>query len=127
MGTNFPIQRILDHLVERIVDVLPVTAAGVTLISEGMAPRYVAASDESVLRFEQLQIEIGQGPCLVAFESGEVVTVADLRADRRFPLFAPAAVAAGLVAVFTFPLASRRGSTRRTRPLPRLGRRSGPA
>jgi diguanylate cyclase (GGDEF)-like protein len=104
LGTNFPIQRILDHLVERIVDVLPVTAAGVTLISEGMAPRYVAASDESVLRFEQLQIEIGQGPCLVAFESGEVVTVADLRTDTRFPLFAPAAVAAGLVAVFTFPL-----------------------
>ena len=40
--TDFPIQGILDHLVERIVDVLPVTAAGVTLISAGVAPRYVA-------------------------------------------------------------------------------------
>jgi diguanylate cyclase (GGDEF)-like protein len=104
LGTNFPIQGILDHLVERIVEVLPITAAGVTLISEGMAPRYVAASDESVLRFEQLQIEIGQGPCLLAFESGDVVAAPDLREDDRFPLFAPAAVAAGLVAVFTFPL-----------------------
>lgn len=28
--TNFPIQGILDHLVRRIVDILPVTAAGVT-------------------------------------------------------------------------------------------------
>ena len=28
MATDFPIQGILDHLVERIVDVLPVTAAG---------------------------------------------------------------------------------------------------
>jgi diguanylate cyclase (GGDEF)-like protein len=104
LGTNFPIQYILDHLVERIVDVLPITAAGVTLISDGMAPRYVAASDESVLRFEQLQIEIGQGPCLVAFESGDTVIVPDLNTDGRFPLFAPAAVAAGLRAVFTFPL-----------------------
>jgi len=44
--TDFPIQAILDHLVVRIVDVLPISAAGVTLISPGSAPRYIAASDE---------------------------------------------------------------------------------
>ena len=32
MATDFPSPGILDHLVQRIVDVLPVTAAGVTLI-----------------------------------------------------------------------------------------------
>jgi hypothetical protein len=32
MLTDFPIQSILDHLVQRIVDVLPITGAGVTLI-----------------------------------------------------------------------------------------------
>ncbi len=31
--TDFPIQAILDHLVVRIVDVLPISAAGVTLIA----------------------------------------------------------------------------------------------
>jgi diguanylate cyclase (GGDEF)-like protein len=102
--TDFPIQGILDHLVEQIVDVLPVSAAGVTLISAGRAPRYIAASDESALRFEQLQTQIRQGPCLMAFESGEAVAISDLRLSDRFPLFAPAAVEAGLVAVFTFPL-----------------------
>ena len=40
--TDFPIQSILDHLVARIVDVLPITAAGVTLIAPGSGPRYVA-------------------------------------------------------------------------------------
>ena len=104
MVTDFPIQGILDHLVERIVEILPVTAAGVTLITAGEAPRYVAASDESALRFEKLQTEIGEGPCLLAFESGEAVSVPDLRVDAQFPRFSPAAVAAGLVAVFTFPL-----------------------
>lgn len=68
--TDFPIQGILDHLVERIVEVMPVTSAGVTLISAGMAPRYVAASDDSALRFERLQTEIGEGPCISAYESG---------------------------------------------------------
>ena len=62
LATDFPIQGILDHLVERIVEVLPVTAAGVTLISAGKAPRYIAASDASALRFERLQTEIGGGP-----------------------------------------------------------------
>ena len=102
--TDFPIQGILDHLVERIVEVMPVTSAGVTLISSGMAPRYVAASDDSALRFERLQTEIGEGPCISAYESGTAVSVADLRTDDRYPKFAPAAVSAGLAAVFTFPL-----------------------
>jgi len=104
LATDFPIQGILDHLVERIVEVLPVSGAGVTLISPGTAPRYIAASDDSALRFEQLQTELGQGPCLLAYQSGTKVAVPDLRLDGRFPLFAPSAIAAGLVAVFAFPL-----------------------
>jgi diguanylate cyclase (GGDEF)-like protein len=104
MITDFPIQGIVDHLVERIVEILPVTAAGVSLIAVGMAPRYIAASDQSALRFERLQTRIGEGPCLTAFDSGEAVSVADLRTDARFPKFAPAALAAGLTAVFSFPL-----------------------
>ncbi len=104
LATEFPIQRILDHLVERIVGILPITSAGVTLIDEGREPRFVAASDADALRYERLQTEIGEGPCVVAFDSGAPVTVADLASDERFPAFAPAALAAGLGAVFTFPL-----------------------
>ena len=58
LATDFPIQGILDHLIENIVDVLPITSAGVTLISGGRAPRYVAASDADALRFEQLQTRV---------------------------------------------------------------------
>jgi diguanylate cyclase (GGDEF)-like protein len=102
--TDFPIQAILDHLVVRIVDVLPITGAGVTLISPGATPRYVSASNPAALRFEQLQTELGEGPCLAAYDTGNAVAVPDLRVDQRFPRFAPRAVDAGLMAVFTFPL-----------------------
>jgi diguanylate cyclase (GGDEF)-like protein len=102
--TDFPIQAILDHLVERIVGVLPITGAGVTVISPGSNPRYVAASDESAMRFEELQTELGEGPCLAAYETGRSVAVADLRDESRFPTFVPRALEAGLAAVFTFPL-----------------------
>src|SRR6202046_5810344 len=58
MVTDFPIQEILDHLVKRVVDVMPVTAAGVTVITPGVEPRYVAASDQFALRYEKLQSEL---------------------------------------------------------------------
>jgi diguanylate cyclase (GGDEF)-like protein len=104
MVTNFPIQGILDHLVRRIVDILPVTAAGVTLIAPGVDPRYVAASDPSALRYEMLQTELGEGPCLAAFDTGNSVSVPDLRVASDFGKFVPRALEAGLAAVFTFPL-----------------------
>jgi GAF domain-containing protein len=104
MVTDFPIQRILDHLVERIVDIMPITGAGVTLISASLDPQYVAASNASALRYKKLQTELGEGPCLAAYHTGEAVSVPDLNDELRFPVFSPRALIAGLTAVFTFPL-----------------------
>jgi diguanylate cyclase (GGDEF)-like protein len=104
LTTEFPIQGIVDHLVERIVEFLPVTGAGVTLISHDLSPKYVSASNAAALGFEQLQSKYGDGPCILAYQSGESVAVPDLLLDERFPVFGPAARAEGLAAVFTFPL-----------------------
>ena len=104
MVTDFPIQGILDHLVKRIVEIMPVSAAGVTLIAPGHDPRFVAASNADALRFEQLQTELNEGPCRAAYESGEAISVPDLRDETRFATFTPRALASGLAAVFTFPL-----------------------
>jgi diguanylate cyclase (GGDEF)-like protein len=104
MVTDFPIQAILDHLVQRIVEIMPITGAGVTLISPGADPQYIAASNDAALRFEKLQTELGEGPCLAAYHSGTAISVPDLRDEDRFPTFAPRALQAGLAAVFTFPL-----------------------
>ena len=102
--TDFPIQGILDHLVQRIVSLLPISAAGVTLITHTTRPDFIAASNRCALRWEELQTELAEGPCIAAFNSSEAVAVADLATDDRFPRYGPAATAAGLAAVFTFPL-----------------------
>ena len=104
MGTDFPIQGILDQLVQRIVEVLPVTGAGVRLIGPGIDPGYVTASNRSALHFERSQSELDEGPSLVAQETGTAVVVPDLRAQHDFPTFGPLALDAGVVAVFSFPL-----------------------
>lgn len=104
MLTDFPIQGILDQLVRRIVEIMPITGAGVTLISETTSPHYVAASDVAAMRFEDLQTILDEGPCIVAYQTGKSVSLSDLTTDERFPLFIPQALEAGLAAIFTFPL-----------------------
>ncbi len=110
MLTDFPIQGILDHLVHRIVEVMPVTGAGVSLISATTAPHFVAASDGLALAYEELQTELEEGPCIVAYRTGEPVAIPDLREEKRFASFSTRALEAGLSAVFTFPL--RQGEKR---------------
>ncbi len=110
LGTDFPLLGILDHLIDRIVDVLPVTAAGVTLLESGSGPHLIAASSPQALRFEQLQTSTGEGPCVTAYETGTAVAVPDLGiGDSRFPDFCTEAAEAGLAAVFTFPLRHSHG------------------
>jgi diguanylate cyclase (GGDEF)-like protein len=102
--TAVPIQGILDRLVAETVHMLPISGAGVTLMSPDARPTYLAASDASTLRFEQAQSTLGASPSLAAFESGEAVAVADLNLDDQFPAFARRARAGGIAAVFAVPL-----------------------
>ena len=107
--TDFPIQHILDHLIDRIVEVLPVTAVGVMLLSPGVDEYRLAATNDAAWRSELLQTTTGEGPCVLAHRTGEAVMLPDLRAgDSRFSEFCAAASEAGLAAVFSFPL--RHGS-----------------
>jgi diguanylate cyclase (GGDEF)-like protein len=110
MLTDFPIQGILDRLVERVVAILPISGAGVTLISPTEGPHHVAASDAVALRFETLQTELGQGPCLDAYRTGTATLIPDLAAVERLSLFARRGAADSLRAVFAFPL--RHGNVR---------------
>ncbi|MEX2504176.1 MAG: sensor domain-containing diguanylate cyclase [Egicoccus sp.] len=101
---NFSIQDILDRLTEQIVGLLPVTGAGVLLMDGGGGHHFVSATDNQLRRIEGLQVDLGEGPCLTAYETDRHVAVVDLSCDDRYPRFSPAASAAGLGAVFSFPL-----------------------
>lgn len=125
--TDSPIQSILDPLVVRIVDLLPVGSVGATLISTTGGPRHIAASDSSARRFVRLQAEMAEGPCMAAYSTGACVTVPDLRDDKRFPAFTRRGLEEGLRAVFSFPLIHR-GATNHSlpQPSPIMRRSAGP-
>jgi sigma-B regulation protein RsbU (phosphoserine phosphatase) len=104
LTADFSIQTILDHLVDRIVEVVPVTGAGVLLMDSDSEHHFVAASDDAILGVERLQMELQEGPCLQAYRTGKPVAVRDLARDTLFTRFSPAAAKAGLGAVYSFPL-----------------------
>lgn len=104
---EYEVHDILDTLCDRVAAVLPVRGAGIMLEEEQGVLRFVAASDAGVHEIESLQIELGEGPCLRAYQTGEQVIVPDLTIGDDFPSFGPEAVERGLRAVFSFPMRVR--------------------
>ena len=83
-----------------------VNGAGVMLMS-GDIPRGSLCSTNAVSHLiEELQYTLGEGPCVDAYQQGQVVTESDLAepAPPRWLAFTPPALEAGVRAVFGFPL-----------------------
>ena len=88
------------------VELLPVTAASVSLRTDGM-PVQLSASSELAAHVSDLQATLGEGPCTTAAELDAPVLVTDLESGRdadRWPVFAQQASAAGVRAVYSIPL-----------------------
>jgi hypothetical protein len=62
----------------------------------GRSVESVAYSSDLVLRADQLQYELGEGPCLDAVWANGVFVIPDLVADGRWPRWAPAAAGLGI-------------------------------
>jgi hypothetical protein len=93
-------------LAELCARVLPVSGAGLSLMTEAGPAGTVTATDARALELEELQFTLGEGPCVDASRSGRPVLQPDLArtAPGRWPAFAGGASAAGIRAVFAFPL-----------------------
>lgn len=62
--------------------------AGITVHERGQ-PLTRAASDDVVRRANELQYELGEGPCLDTLRGEETLVSADLTTDERWPRWAP--------------------------------------
>jgi hypothetical protein len=85
---------------------LPVTGVGLALMSDDGPAGTLAATDATAMELEDLQFTLGEGPCVEASTTGRPVLQPDLArtAPLRWPAFAGGAEAAGLAAVFAFPI-----------------------
>ena len=91
------------------VDTLGMTGAGISLVTAIGNRGAVCSTDDVAARIEELQFELGEGPCVDAVSSGAPVLVPDLFEPGgvevgRWPAFMDGAEKAGIRAVFAFPL-----------------------
>ena len=105
---DFDVIDFLTVLVDRSVELLDIDAAGLLLADQHGRLQVIASSNEHVRLLELFQLQNDEGPCLDAYATGVAVSEGDLTVvDGRWPRFAPAAVAAGFVAVDALPMRLR--------------------
>ena len=85
---------------------LPVDGAAVVVMPRLAHRELVCASHDTVQQLEELQLSLGEGPSVEAFDTGGPVLVGDLTTDRgaRWPMFRAAVAATSFRAMFAFPL-----------------------
>jgi hypothetical protein len=99
-----------DSLPERLclacADALPVSGVAMAFMNDEGPVGLIAATDARARSMEDLQLVLGEGPCVEASQSGRPVLQPDLKATAtaRWPHFGPAVLRAGIQAIFAFPL-----------------------
>jgi GAF domain-containing protein len=105
---DFDVVELLQLLANRCVELLGAAAAGL-LLADGTGSLQVAVtSSERARLLELYQLQSAEGPCLDCFRGGSQVSVTDMDgASKRWPRFAPAALAAGYSSVHAVPMRVR--------------------
>lgn len=101
---DYALEDVLTRLSPDICKVLDVHGAGVMVEDDDGQLRMLSTSDPLLSHLEELQIRLGEGPCLSAYRTGHPVHAHDLDHDPRFPAFGPRAVAVGMRAVYSYPM-----------------------
>jgi GAF domain-containing protein len=92
---------VLSSLAQEIVP--GSSGAGVSIIDEDHR-RSSGSTDDRVLQADNLQYELGEGPCLTAAAERRLIRIDDLSADRRWPRWGRKAAKLGLRAAMSAPL-----------------------
>lgn len=96
----------IDRVCLAAVELLSLQGAGLSLMVDGELRGTAGVSEAGVATVQELQLTLGEGPCVEAWASGEPVLEPDLAnpAVTRWPTFARGAAEAGVRAVFAVPL-----------------------
>ncbi len=99
IDTPHTVEEALDAIVRAAQRSLPgIDHVGVSIAHRGGRIDTQAGTDQLVWELDELQYELGEGPCLHAVEAEPVVVVEDLRHEQRWPAFVSRALRYGLKA-----------------------------
>lgn len=99
-----PLRETLVQIAEFAVEAIPgAEGAGLTML-EVDGPQTVVASAEFVQVIDEIQYRLGEGPCLLAVETGKTQTSGSLGGEARWPRFGPRVGRLGVHSVLSLPL-----------------------
>jgi hypothetical protein len=89
-----------------VLAVVQVAGASISTMGGMLSAETLSATDPVIARVDELQLDLGEGPCWEAFGTGVPVLEPDLvGAPRRFwPAFSPALQEERIGALFAFPM-----------------------
>lgn len=94
------------QLCDHTVDVLGVAGAGVAVIDQDQQLRFVTATNENIIAIEETQESEQQGPCVEAFRTQTIVSIEEIQALDRWPVYKSVAADLGLRSVLGVPLST---------------------
>jgi GAF domain-containing protein len=99
-------ESVIDRVCVAATRMMSLDGAALSLMVDGELRGTAGATSPGVELIQELQLSLGQGPCVDAWALREPVVESDLADPEvlRWPAFAPAAAEAGIRAVFAFPL-----------------------
>lgn len=85
---------------------LGVEGAAVSTLGDPLGSQTICASDATAARLDEIQVDLGEGPCWEALASGRPVLESDLRegSGGRWPAARTAMREIGVAAIYSFPL-----------------------
>ncbi|WP_141937237.1 GAF and ANTAR domain-containing protein [Microbacterium sp. SLBN-154] len=88
------------------LEVLPVSGAAVSTLGEVLGTETVSATDTMAARLDEIQFDVGEGPCWDAARTAAPVAEVDLqgRGALRWPAFGAAVHGQEVASIFAFPL-----------------------
>lgn len=95
----------VEAIASVVKDAVPgALGSGVSLMDSRGRRTSTAATDDVVTTIDELQYELGEGPCLTAWAASRIVRIDDLAAEERWPQWAAAVAGMPVRSVISAPL-----------------------
>jgi hypothetical protein len=91
---------------DAVLAVVSITGASISTMGQLLGSETLSASDDVIARVDELQFDLGEGPCWDALATGLPVQEPDLRArpNRTWPAFSAALADSDVAALVAIPL-----------------------
>ncbi|MGH3898329.1 MAG: GAF and ANTAR domain-containing protein [Pseudonocardiaceae bacterium] len=108
LGTD-TLHGFLERLAQLTAEALPEDGSCGVTVRQDSRPITLAASDDWTMRVDQLQYDLGEGPCLDTMTTGKINYIVDTTAEVRWADFCRTAHEQGVHSCLSLPLSSPTG------------------